>query len=160
MKVRILRGALWFCGISAVQGTLNAQSMVRLHAEPLAYNRLASYNIAMRNQEDNRRYQAKWYKQNKALQVARVTQQKHDRAIWLLEIKKNLCCSRCGETHPATLDFHHRVPSDKKYNISAMAHRGISQEKILAEIAKCDVLCANCHRILHFDEKCSGSSTG
>lgn len=37
--------------------------------------------------------------------------------------------------------------SEKSDNVSMMVGRGLSIERVLAEIAKCDVVCSNCHRI-------------
>jgi hypothetical protein len=51
-------------------------------------------------------------------------------------------CVDCGETDPVVLEFDHL--RDKLGNISAMY--GHAWRSILAEIAKCDVVCANCHR--------------
>jgi hypothetical protein len=58
-------------------------------------------------------------------------------------------CSECGyRGHPAALDLHHRDPGTKTTDISdIIGSAGIA--KIRAEMAKCDVLCANCHRTLH-----------
>ena len=58
-------------------------------------------------------------------------------------------CVDCGETHPACLDFHHRDPKQKSFSIGKEGVK-FSKERILAEIAKCDVLCANCHRKRHW----------
>jgi hypothetical protein len=57
-------------------------------------------------------------------------------------------CSRCGGLFPAIcLDFHHRDPAQKKFELTrASSH---SRADIIAEIAKCDVICANCHRLEH-----------
>lgn len=55
-------------------------------------------------------------------------------------------CLHCGETDPIVLDFHHRDPSKKSFPLSASNCYSYSEETILAEIAKCDILCANCHR--------------
>ena len=61
-------------------------------------------------------------------------------------------CVKCGENDPACLDFHHRDGKRNKLgNIGEI--RRFSNERILAEIAKCDVLCANCHRKHHHSER-------
>ena len=55
----------------------------------------------------------------------------------------------CGISDWRVIEFHHRDPSQKERAISDMM--GWSWEKIEKEIAKCDPLCANCHRILHYE---------
>lgn len=62
-------------------------------------------------------------------------------------------CIRCGFSDPRALDFHHRNPEEKDSNISGMVVRKRSMGVILEEIQKCDVLCANCHRIHHAEER-------
>lgn len=63
----------------------------------------------------------------------------------LSEIKQSSGCVDCGINNPIVLDFDHL--KDKKYNISRMIHDGFSWAAIKKEIAKCEVVCANCHRI-------------
>jgi len=56
-------------------------------------------------------------------------------------------CVICGEKHPAALSFHHKRPETKKAAISSMA--GKPRREIAEEIAKCAILCANCHVKVH-----------
>ena len=63
----------------------------------------------------------------------------------LVEIKEASGCTDCGENNPIVLDFDHI--KDKKYNVSRMIHDGFSWRAIKKEIDKCEVVCANCHRI-------------
>jgi hypothetical protein len=51
----------------------------------------------------------------------------------------------CGESDPVVLEFDH-VRGEKSFNISDAARWGWSMERVFEEVAKCDVLCANCHR--------------
>lgn len=67
------------------------------------------------------------------------------------QFKKDNPCSKCGETRFYVLDFHHL--SDKKYNVSCAIFRAISLDTLKKEIEKCVLLCANCHRELHYLEK-------
>lgn len=70
---------------------------------------------------------------------------------WLAEYKSTLSCIRCGENHPACLEFHHLEGKAGKWDeVSDMVRRLLSKKRILAEIAKCEVLGANCHRKEHY----------
>lgn len=76
---------------------------------------------------------------------------------WFANLRADKVCINCGEGHPACLEFHHREPREKKYEISNLVSHGAPIQSILIEIAKCDVLCANCHRKLHWQEKQRGA---
>ena len=71
---------------------------------------------------------------------------------WYVELKARLVCSHCGEDHPACLQFHHQVPTTKERSVSDAVRRGWSQARIERELAKCEVLCANCHAKHHARE--------
>lgn len=64
----------------------------------------------------------------------------------LLEYFKTHHCIVCGESNPIVLDFDHREQSEKTLSISEMIYHH-NWEVIEKEISKCDVLCANHHRI-------------
>lgn len=64
--------------------------------------------------------------------------------------KAGLRCA-CGEKHPAALDFHH--VEGKRLGISQMLRGGYSFETVIAEVAKCVVMCANCHRKEHYKNR-------
>lgn len=66
-----------------------------------------------------------------------------------LEYKKTLSCKRCGNSDHRVLDFHHQ--NDKDKNVSALVHRGYAWGRIEEEINKCIPLCANCHRLEHWE---------
>jgi uncharacterized protein YktB (UPF0637 family) len=67
----------------------------------------------------------------------------------LAKIKEKSGCVDCGINNHIILDFDHL--KDKKYNISRMIHDEFSWAAIKKEIAKCEVVCANCHRIRTHD---------
>jgi hypothetical protein len=59
---------------------------------------------------------------------------------------KSAPCTDCKRIYPPwAMDFDH-IGSDKILNISNGVQRGISFAKIISEIAKCELVCANCHR--------------
>jgi hypothetical protein len=79
----------------------------------------------------------------------------HDRKQQRInEWKAERGCRACGERDPVVLDAHHRDPATKnnrlkhgsngRKNNAAMYRLG--WDALEAELAKCDVLCANCHR--------------
>ena len=76
---------------------------------------------------------------------------KEFRAQWIKH-KATLSCTKCGFSHPAALDFHHEDPSKKEANINRLLSNG-QFKKLEEELKKCVVLCANCHRIHHHEEK-------
>lgn len=57
-------------------------------------------------------------------------------------------CTMCGESHWAVLDFHHVDPTTKKSGVPEVAQKG-TLGQLKRELAKCVVLCSNCHRKLH-----------
>ncbi len=59
---------------------------------------------------------------------------------------KEHSCVDCGNTNPLCLEFDH-VRGIKSMAISSMLRNNFSIPKIKLEIEKCDVRCANCHRI-------------
>lgn len=73
-------------------------------------------------------------------------QQNYDR---LMEWKATQQCIKCGNNNPIVLDLHHRDPAQKDIEVSN-AVRKWSWDKLVVEIEKCNVLCANCHRIEHY----------
>ena len=68
------------------------------------------------------------------------------------EFKRTLKCAKCSQKHPATLDFHHLDPTKKDGIISKLVSNGCFA-LAKKEIKKCIVLCANCHRIHHWEER-------
>lgn len=66
----------------------------------------------------------------------------------IAELKAVAGCRRCGIKDPRVLDFHHKDGEEKVLAVSQMLNRA-SWDSILLEVRKCDVVCANCHRIEH-----------
>ena len=68
------------------------------------------------------------------------------RAHWINKYKIAKGCTLCGyNAHHTALDFDHINPLDKELNIAR--NYSIGLKKLIAEIRKCRILCANCHRI-------------
>ena len=97
------------------------------------------------------------YRSNNTKHVSKI------KAVWgagrveLIRQFKKKPCADCGiEYPPICMDFDHRDPSAKLRIKTGKSRRTINMAAIaktfrlstvLAEIAKCDVVCANCHRL-------------
>jgi hypothetical protein len=77
------------------------------------------------------------------------------RAVWrrqaaMLDRLRDVPCMDCGDRFPpCSMDFDHRDPASKSSTVPAMIGRA-GDARILAEVAKCDIVCANCHRLRTF----------
>jgi hypothetical protein len=65
--------------------------------------------------------------------------------IW--EQKQGKICSEegCEVSNPIMLEFDHL--GDKEFNLGSAPTKGYSRERVLREIAKCEIVCANHHRV-------------
>lgn len=75
------------------------------------------------------------------------------RANYVRNLKQTIPCYLCGESDWRCLDFHH-VRGEKIANISLLAICAVkvTKEQFFEEIAKCDIICANCHRKHHYGD--------
>lgn len=99
-------------------------------------------------------YAREHYQRNRDVYLERAARQRHERlpgsrasvrepvAAYL----RTHPCVDCGENDIAVLEFDHRDGADKRTDIAKMMSLG-GLRSVLSEIAKCDVRCANCHRI-------------
>jgi hypothetical protein len=95
----------------------------------------------------NRKAGRKYYEKNKAAQLVRNKNKKDQIRSYIRQYKEHHGCMDCKvKTYPYyVLDFDHRDPQEKLRSPSTLAN-GNSWKNMLEEIAKCDVVCANCHR--------------
>lgn len=92
-------------------------------------------------------YQRYYYK-NRQKEKQRTKNRTQMLKEWFKEYKKNFKCEKCGEDHPACLDFHHTEEKQAGVN-ELVSRKNTSKRRIKEEISKCEVLCANCHRKEH-----------
>lgn len=92
---------------------------------------------------------AAWYERNREQKTAyqrdrnRSTRERVDR------VKLERGCDKCGyDRCSRALQFHH-ANDDKEHAVSKLAGRGRRWDLILAEMEKCELLCANCHAEHH-----------
>ena len=107
--------------------------------------------MTYKNREDARAYAQRHYQNNKPLYKKRAKlSHRASRAKlkeWVRAYKASHPC-KCGESDPVCLDFHHRI-GVKEINISHAVRSQWSIKRLQAEMAKCEILCANCHRKEH-----------
>jgi hypothetical protein len=95
-------------------------------------------------------YHKAHYEAHKARYIQNAREYK-DQVRAFVDTKKLKCSVRsCSERHVAALEFHHKDPKQKELAVSIMITNGWSMKKLKDEIKKCRVLCANCHRKLHW----------
>ena len=82
--------------------------------------------------------------------TVRVEESKKEKRLKVVEAHGNKCADCGGTFHPCQYDFHHIDPSTKVAGVTQLCQNGRKMETILAEAAKCVLLCANCHRLRHF----------
>ena len=90
-------------------------------------------------------WQLQYNKQNRLRKSANKKEATQQALDEVRRIKEATPCKDCGRIYPHyIMDFDHRDPSTKVAGISRLVQR--SWKQVSEEIAKCDVLCSNCHR--------------
>lgn len=103
--------------------------------------------------ERQREYSRRWYLSNKPKVMAAVARRKwQQKARWDTYRAKH-ACAHCGFSHPAVIDFHHVIRQNKQSVNDLAVRRGNVSAAIREAEEKCIPLCANCHRILHWQER-------
>lgn len=96
-------------------------------------------------------YMKNHYRNNKEMysEKARRNEQRYFKRNrdYVISYFKTHPCISCGEEDILVLEFHHNGVVDKEYNVTSLINSG-SLKSLKEEIAKCDVMCANCHRRL------------
>ena len=88
-----------------------------------------------------------WYPGHRKERIQETKARRTELQEWYNKYKATLQCKNCCEWRRECLHFHHRDPKQKEFDVSSAIRNGVSLERLQAEIAKCDVLCANCHAI-------------
>ena len=100
----------------------------------------------MRKARDQAPYNKRYYALNRDEERARV-KRRREAIVATLRRLRQVPCADCGESFPPyMMDFDHRDPTTKIGNVTWMAGKAATR-RVLAEAAKCDIVCANCHRL-------------
>ena len=96
---------------------------------------------------DQRPTNVRYYAANRSTEIERV-RRRQDETTTFLRALREVPCADCGARLAGhQMDFDHRDPSTKKFNLCSSSAALKSRKQLLEEAAKCDVVCANCHRL-------------
>ena len=113
-------------------------------------------NMPYKNKEDQKKCAKRHYENNKVAYLERaVVHKKYSRdaaGAFIDTYLLNHPCVDCGQDNIIVLDFDH-VRGIKKGDVASYASYGWSIVTIKEEINKCDIRCANCHRIVTHKRK-------
>jgi hypothetical protein len=93
----------------------------------------------------------RWHYRNVEWNTERTLGRRARLRSWANDRKRKRGCQSCGETDPACLDFHHPDEESKEMAVTDLITYGHGRKRLREEMAKCDVLCANCHRKEQFE---------
>lgn len=109
--------------------------------------------MVYRDAEKRKAAYRRYYERNKARQKAWSNRRVRELRRRLNEYKSRHHCGRCGFVDWRALQFHHRDSDDKVTEVTTAVRRGWAWDRILVEIDKCDLICANCHQIEHHSSR-------
>jgi hypothetical protein len=97
--------------------------------------------------ECKREYDADWYRANKAKRQAKVRADRKAYVEWLDGLKAGRPCADCGIAYPPyVIEWDHLPGSEKQFELANTRRCAYGKERVLRELAKCELVCANCHR--------------
>ncbi len=97
------------------------------------------------NRERSQVYYQRHYEKHKKVVIARSKRVRQEHARRIFEFLETHPCVDCGETDPVVLEFDH-VRGRKISAVCSMLRLGKAWQRIVEEINKCEIRCANCHR--------------
>lgn len=101
----------------------------------------------MPSARDQRPYNVAYYWANRDAEIQRVMRRQRATLDLLRDVRRVPCADCRGTFPPYVMDFDHRDPDRKLFNLTVTKSLLKNREVLFAEIAKCDIVCANCHRI-------------
>jgi hypothetical protein len=88
-----------------------------------------------------------YYRRNRAFESRRVRIRQDATRDLLRERRSVPCLDLGGGFEPHRMDFDHRDPEAKSFRLTSGSAMLASAKRLEAEVRKCDVVCANCHRV-------------
>ena len=109
--------------------------------------RTSVLDLGVPSTRPQRPYNVAYYAAHREEEIERVTRRQRATLAWLRDLRRVPCLDCGGDFPPHVMDFDHRDPSTKSFPIASGKVLLKSRALLELEIAKCDVVCANCHRI-------------
>ena len=99
-----------------------------------------------KTKEAAQKAKSEWHKKHKHEIDCKRKQRLKDRAEWFAAYKSNCKCEKCGESHPACIEFHHT--RDKSDKVSYMVCHALSEETAQGNVTDTPI-----HLKVHFSSK-------
>ena len=104
-------------------------------------------------------YDRAYHSATRELRIAQKRAWKAKRIDWIRSLKAGRPCADCGGTFPpVAMQWDHRPGEQKFFDVSSAAPRR-AKRAVIAEIRKCDLVCANCHAMIHLGGECRPLAT-
>jgi len=99
-------------------------------------------------------YDAAYWQKTRDARLARRRQRLSATIAWNRELKQATPCAGCGGTfHPDAMSWDHLPGTVKLDDISNLIRRRFRRQVIIEEMAKCELVCANCHAVRTFERR-------
>ena len=90
-----------------------------------------------------------YYQGRKEFLLEKANKVRKENKQWAVDFLGGIC-SRCQIAYPLVCyDFHHKDPGEKDHSPTRLLQG--SRKKLQEEILKCELVCANCHRLIHHE---------
>src|SRR4051794_24933960 len=97
-----------------------------------------------------REYDTGYHRETRTVRRVQARARQLQFAAWYTALKEGKPCADCGGTfHPAAMQWDHRPGTQKVADLGRLRST-TSKRRVLEEIAKCDLVCANCHAVRTF----------
>lgn len=101
----------------------------------------------MRTCRSQRAANVAYYRRHRDHEIARVKARQRATVVFLRELREQPCAACGGHFEPHQMDFDHRRPEEKLFRITEARAMLMPRIRLLPEVSKCDIVCANCHRL-------------
>jgi hypothetical protein len=99
-------------------------------------------------------YARDYHRRTREIRIAQKKRWQKEYAAWGLGLKVGRPCTDCGRTfHPTAMQWDHLPGTDKVAEISTLINRRHNKSLILDELAKCELVCANCHALRSYQRR-------